>query len=179
MCPRICLWLRLKTNYYSRHEHSESPDFCQHREIEKCHFFFKIRRFFRVKNLYHSDFFRIRLLRILYSVANSWKDVSTSASPFMGLRKPVFQKSVVDIATNIAVITYSGCFRGLLDVMKIFQLKINSELHNFSMEINQSRIKAANCSASKHRKSAWKDLTLLTKQKSKTHAWKDSYMMLG
>ena len=63
-------------------------------------------------------------------------------------------KSVVDIATNIAVITYNNGFRGLLDVMSILQLKINSELYNFSMEVDQRRIKVANCSASRHRKSA-------------------------
>ena len=34
-------------------------------------------------------------------------------------------KIVVDIATNIAVITYNDGFRGLLDVMSTLQLKIN------------------------------------------------------
>ena len=68
-------------------------------------------------------------------------------------------KSVVNIATDIAVITYNDGFRGLLDAISILQLKINSELYNFSMEVIQRRIKAANRSASKHRKSARKDLT--------------------
>ena len=70
-------------------------------------------------------------------------------------------KSVFDIATNIAVITYNDGFRGLLDVMSTLQLKINSELYNFSMEVDQRRIQAANRSASKHRKSARKDITSL------------------
>ena len=56
-------------------------------------------------------------------------------------------KSVVDIATNIAVITYNGSFLGLLDVTCILQLKINSELYNFPMEVDQCRIKTANHSA--------------------------------
>ena len=73
-------------------------------------------------------------------------------------------KSVVDTATNNAVITYNYGFRGLLDVMSTLRLKINSELYNFSMEVDQRRIKAANCSASKHRKSARKDLTSLRKE---------------
>ena len=34
-------------------------------------------------------------------------------------------KIVVDIATNIAVITYNDGFRGLLDVMSTLQLKMN------------------------------------------------------
>jgi len=45
-------------------------------------------------------------------------------------------KSVVDIATNIAVITYNCGFGRLLDVMSTLQLKINSELYNFSMEVD-------------------------------------------
>ena len=61
-------------------------------------------------------------------------------------------------------ITYNDGFRGLLDVMSTLQLKINSELYNFSMEVDQRRIKAANRSASKHRKSARKDLTSLRKE---------------
>ena len=40
-------------------------------------------------------------------------------------------KSVVDITTNITVITYNDGFRILLDVMSTLQLKINSELYNF------------------------------------------------
>ena len=71
---------------------------------------------------------------------------------------------MVDIATKIPVITYNDGFPGLLDVMSILQLKINSELYNFSMEVDQRRIKVANRSASKHRKSARKDLTLFRKE---------------
>ena len=71
---------------------------------------------------------------------------------------------MVDIATNIAVITYNDGFRGVLDVISTIQLKIISELYNFSMEIDQRRIKAANCSALKHRKSDRKDLTSLRKE---------------
>ena len=48
-------------------------------------------------------------------------------------------KSMIDIETNIAVITYNDGFRGLLDVMSTLQLKINSELYNFSMEVDQLR----------------------------------------
>jgi len=73
-------------------------------------------------------------------------------------------KSVVDIATNIAIITYNCGFGGLLDVMSTLQLKINSELYNFCMEVDQRRVKAANRSASNHRKSARKDLTSLRKE---------------
>ena len=45
-------------------------------------------------------------------------------------------KSVVDIATNTAVITDNDGFRRLLDVTSTLQLKINSELYNFSMEVD-------------------------------------------
>ena len=69
-----------------------------------------------------------------------------------------------DIATNIAVITYNDGSRGLSDAMSTLKLKINSELHNFSMEVDQRQIKAANLSALKHRKSARKDLTSLRKE---------------
>ena len=69
-------------------------------------------------------------------------------------------KSMFDFATNIAVITYNDGFRGLLDVMSTLQLKINSELYNFSMQVDQRRVKAANRSASKKRSErpyfAWK-----------------------
>ena len=43
-------------------------------------------------------------------------------------------------------------------------MKINLELYNFYMEVDQRRIKAANRSASKHRKTARKDLTSLRKE---------------
>ena len=46
-------------------------------------------------------------------------------------------KSVVDITSNIAVITYNDGFQGLLDVMSSLQLKFISELYNFSMEVDQ------------------------------------------
>ena len=45
--------------------------------------------------------------------------------------------------------------------MSTLQLKINSELYNFSMKVDQRQIKAGNRSASKHRESARKDLTSL------------------
>lgn len=73
-------------------------------------------------------------------------------------------KAVVDIATDIAAITYNDGFRGLLDVMSTLQLRISSELYNFIMETDERRVKAANRSASKHRKSARKDLTSLRKE---------------
>ena len=60
-------------------------------------------------------------------------------------------KAWFDIATNIAIITYNDDFRGLLDIMSTLQLKINSELYNFSMEVNQRR------------KSTQKDFTSLRK----------------
>ena len=65
--------------------------------------------------------------------------------------------------------------------MSTLQLKINSELYNFSMEVDQRRIKAANRSALKNRKSVRKDLLrrIEKKQKSKTHACNGSYMVLG
>ena len=44
------------------------------------------------------------------------------------------------------------------------QLKFNSELYHFFMEVDRRRIKAANRSASKHRKSARKDLTSLREE---------------
>ena len=50
---------------------------------------------------------------------------------------------MVDIATNIAFITYNDRFRELLDVMSTLQLKFNSELYNFSMEVNHRRIEGA------------------------------------
>ena len=53
-------------------------------------------------------------------------------------------------ATNMAVITYNDGFRGLFDDMSTLQLKINSELSYFSKEVDQRRIKVANCSVSKH-----------------------------
>ena len=73
-------------------------------------------------------------------------------------------KNVIDIAANIAVIIYNDGFRGLLDVMSTLQLKINSELYNFSIEVDQRRFKAIYRSASKHRKSARKDFTSLRKE---------------
>jgi len=73
-------------------------------------------------------------------------------------------KAVVDIATDIAAITYNDGFRGLLDVMSTLQLRISSELYNFIMETDERRVKSANRSASKHRKSARKDLTALRKE---------------
>ena len=48
--------------------------------------------------------------------------------------------------------------------MNTLRLKINSELYNFSMEVDQRQIKAANDSASKHRKSVRNDLTSLRKE---------------
>ena len=61
-------------------------------------------------------------------------------------------------------ITYNDGFRGLLDDMSTFQLKINSESYNFSTEVDQRRIRVANRSTSKHRKSARRDLTSLRKE---------------
>lgn len=48
--------------------------------------------------------------------------------------------------------------------MSTLQLRISSELYNFIMETDERRVKAANRSASKHRKSARKDLTSLRKE---------------
>ena len=73
-------------------------------------------------------------------------------------------KGVVDIATNVAVITYNGGFLSLLDVVSTLELKISSELYNYALEIDQHRVKAANRSSSIHRKSARKDLTALRKE---------------
>jgi len=73
-------------------------------------------------------------------------------------------KSVVDIAANVAVILYNDGFRGLLDVLSILQLTISSELYNFALETDERRIKAANRSSSKNRKSARKELTSLRKE---------------
>ena len=64
-----------------------------------------------------------------------------SFGPLRRKRYPAI-KSVVDIATNIVVITCNEGFRGLLDVMSTLQVKINSELYNFSMEVDKRRIKA-------------------------------------
>ena len=55
-------------------------------------------------------------------------------------------------------------FQELFDVISILQLKINLELYTFSMDFVRRRIKAANRSASKYRKSARKDLTPLRKE---------------
>ena len=60
-------------------------------------------------------------------------------------------KSVVDIATNITVITYNDGFRGLLDVTSTLELRVNSELYNFFVEVDQRRIKTANRSVTKNR----------------------------
>lgn len=73
-------------------------------------------------------------------------------------------KAVVDIATNVAVITYNGGFSSLLDVVSTLELKISPELHNYAMEIDQHRVRAANRSSSINRKSTRKDLTALRKE---------------
>jgi len=73
-------------------------------------------------------------------------------------------KAVVDIATNVAVITYNGGFSSLLDVVLTLELKISPELHNYAMEIDQHRVRAANRSSSINRKSTRKDLTALRKE---------------
>ena len=85
-------------------------------------------------------------------------------------------KSVVDIATNIAVITYNHGFRGLLDLMSTLQLKIISELYNFSVEVDQRQIKAVNRSASEHRKSAQKDLRSLKKEAEEQHSYPEEQL---
>ena len=51
-----------------------------------------------------------------------------------------------------------------VDVISTLQLKNNSESYNFSMKVDQRRIETTNRSASKHRKSARKDITSLRKQ---------------
>lgn len=73
-------------------------------------------------------------------------------------------KTVVDIATDIAVITFNCGFQGLLDVMSTFQLKINTQLYNFVMEVDRRRVTAANRSASNNLKNTRKDLASLRKE---------------
>ena len=101
--------------------------------------------------------------------------------PFFSFFYWLKYKSVVDIATNIDVITYNDGFQGLLDVMSIVQMKINSELNNFS--IRKSLNVELKPQTTQHRnieKALGKTLrSLEKKQKSKTHAWKGSYMVLG
>ena len=60
-----------------------------------------------------------------------------SETPLSAPKAISSSKSVVDIETNIAVITYYEGFRELVDVMSTFQLKSNSELYNFSMGVDQ------------------------------------------
>lgn len=73
-------------------------------------------------------------------------------------------KTVVDIATDIAVITFNCGFQGLLDVMSTIQLKINTQLYNFAMEVDRRRVTAANRSASSNRKNTRKDLASFRKE---------------
>jgi len=82
---------------------------------------------------------------------------------------------MVDIATNIAVITYNCDFGGLLDVMSTLQLKINSELYNFCKSINVE-LKPQTAQHRIIEKALGKTLHRFEKRlKSKMHAWKGSY----
>lgn len=78
-------------------------------------------------------------------------------------------KDIIDIATDIAVITFNDGFQGILEIMKILQLKIGHECYNFCIEIDERRVKAANRSSSKTRKDARKDLTSLRKEAEEQH----------
>jgi len=73
-------------------------------------------------------------------------------------------KTIIDIATDVAVITFNDGYQGLLDIMSILGLKIGTEIYNFCMMIDERRIKAANRSSSKNRKDARKDLTSARKE---------------
>jgi len=73
-------------------------------------------------------------------------------------------KTIIDIATDVAVITFNDGYQGLLDIMSILGLKIGTEIYNFCMMIDERRIKAANRSSFKNRKDARKDLTSARKE---------------
>ena len=77
-------------------------------------------------------------------------------------------KTVVDIATDIAVITLNCGFQRLCYMLWatdwMIQLKINTQLYNFVMEVDRRRVTAANRSASKNRKTTRKDLASLRKE---------------
>jgi len=89
-------------------------------------------------------------------------------------------KSVVDIAINIAVITYNSGFRGLLDVMSTLQLKIIQKCTIFAWKSIDVELKPQ---TAQHRiigKALGKTLRRLEKRlKNKMHAWKGSYTVLG
>jgi len=67
----------------------------------------------------------------------------------------------LDVACDIATIFFNDGFLGLLRIMKVLQLPISVELHNYCLTIDEHRVKAANRSSSKFEKDARHDLKKL------------------
>lgn len=73
-------------------------------------------------------------------------------------------KNIVDIATDIAAITYNDGLTGLLEVMSTLELVISTKLYEYCLEVDEKRVKAANRASSNFKKSAKKDLTSVRKK---------------